>query len=191
MNRRYLFTLMLIIGYLLLSSCNGTKNKINDEKVKDSISVDLSAKPSQVEKNHKVMPFEYVNVDSVIGNYRVLYKTQDNGQIVTTYPITDGKGKDTVCYATSDIILTINKNGKNIISNRKILRDDFRSFIPEKEISNYRISNFSIKEVKNNEIVFDMSFCIPETDICYQFELIVSDNDNIKINEVIEKESDM
>lgn len=181
---------MLIVGYLL-SSCNGTKNKINDEKARDSIGVDLSVKPTQVERTHKVIHFESVNVDSVIGRYRVLYKMQDNGQLVTTYPITDGKGKDTVFYASQDIILTINKYGKNIILNRKIQRDDFRSFIPKNEISKYCISNFKITDVTTTGIKFSINFCVPDTDVCYWFELIVSDNGNVKINEVIEKESDM
>lgn len=191
MNRKYLFTLMLTVGYLLLSSCNGTKNKINNEKARDSIDVDLSVKSTQVERKHKVIPFEVINVDSVIGSYHILYKTQDNGQIVTTYPITDGKGKDTVCYASQDVLLTINKDGKNIILNRKIQRDDFRFFIPKNEISKYCISNFKITDVTSTEIKFSINFCVPDTDVCYWFELIVSDNGNVKINEVVEKESDM
>ncbi|MDO9154363.1 MAG: DUF4738 domain-containing protein [Paludibacter sp.] len=191
MNRKYLFTLMLIVEYLLLSSCNGTKNKINNEKARDSIGVGLSVKSIQVERKQKVIPFEVINVDSVIGSYHILYKTQDNGQIVTTYPITDGKGKDTVYYASQDILLTINKDGKNIILNRKIQRDDFRSFIPKNEISKYCISNFKITDITSTEVKFSINFCVPDTDVCYWFELIVSDNGNVKINEVIESESDM
>jgi hypothetical protein len=190
MDRKHLFTLTIVAGYLLFS-CNGTKNKINDENARDSIGANLSVKSVQVERKYKVIHYESVNVDSIIGNYHVLYKTQDNGQVVTTYPITYGKGKDTVCYACEDIILTIVKDDKDIVLNRKIQRDDFRAFIPEKEISNYSLSNFSIKETRNNEIAFDISFCIPETDIYYQFELIVSDNGSIKVNEIIERESDM
>jgi len=76
--------------------------------------VDLSIKPAQVGKEHRVIPFDAENVDSIIGSYHVLYKTQDNGQIVT-YPITDGKGQDTVYYACGDVILTINKDGKDIL----------------------------------------------------------------------------
>jgi len=33
------------------------KNKINDEKVRDSIGVDLSVKPTQVERKHKINTF--------------------------------------------------------------------------------------------------------------------------------------
>ena len=190
MSRKYLFALIFVVGYLL-SSCNETKNKINDENTRDTIGVDLSIKPAKVERKHKVIPFDSVNVDSIVGNYHVLYKTQDNGRVVTKYRIIDGKGKDTVYYANGDVVLTINKDGKDILLNRKIQRDDFRAFIPEKEIAKYSLSNFSIREVRDNEITFDISFCIPDTDIYYPFELVVSDNGSIKINEIIEQESDM
>ena len=190
MSRKYLLALIFVVGYLL-SSCNETKNKINDKNTRDTISVDLSIKPGQVERKHKVIPFDSVNVDSIVGNYHVLYKTQDNGRVVTKYRIIDGKGKDTVYYANGDVVLTINKDGKDILLNKKIQRNDFRTFIPEKEIVNYILSNFSIREVKDNEIAFDISFCIPDTDIYYPFEFIVSDNGSIIINEIIVEESDM
>ena len=45
--------------------------------------------------------------------------------------------------------------------------------------------------MRDNEITFDISFCIPDTDIYYPFELVVSDNGSIKNNEIIEQESDM
>ena len=82
MSRKYLLALIFVVGYLL-SSCNETKNKINDENTRDTIGVDLSIKPAKVERKHKVIPFDSVNVDSIVGNYHVLYKTQDNGQVVT------------------------------------------------------------------------------------------------------------
>jgi hypothetical protein len=85
----------------------------------------------------------------------------------------------------------INKDGKDILLNRKIQQDDFRAFIPEKEIVRYSLSYFSIREARNNEIVFEISFCVPDTDVCYWFELIVSDNGDVKINEIIVEESDM
>lgn len=190
MNNKHLFTFILMVGYLL-SSCNGRKDKINNEKARDSISVDLSFKTSQVERKNKVIHFESINIDSIVGSYHILYKMQDNGQLVTTYPITDGKGKDTVYYASQDIILTINKDGKDIILNRKIQRNDFSSFIQENEISKYCISNFEIADVTTTEIKFSINYCVPDTDVCYWFELAVSNNGNVKINEVIEKESDM
>lgn len=47
------------------------KNKINDENTRDTISVDLLANLSKWKRKHKVIPFESVNVDSIIGRYHV------------------------------------------------------------------------------------------------------------------------
>ena len=41
MNRKFLLTSIFVVVYLV-SSCRGTKNKINDENTKDSMGVDLS-----------------------------------------------------------------------------------------------------------------------------------------------------
>ena len=190
MNSKFLILWIFIVGFIAIS-CNTQQNKTPEEKVDDSISANLSEKVKMVESKQKVIHYDLFNEDSIVGSYHILYRSQENGKIVTTYPITDGKGKDTICYACQDVVLTITKNGRDILLNRKIQRDDFRAFIPEKEIVKHSLSNFSIREVRDNEITFDISFCIPDTDIYYPFELIVSDSGSIKINEIIEQESDM
>ena len=43
MNRKFLLTSIFVVVYLV-SSCSGTKNKINDENTRDSMGVDLSIK---------------------------------------------------------------------------------------------------------------------------------------------------
>jgi len=190
MNSKFLIFWLFIVGFIAIS-CNTHQKRTSGRKVDDSISANLSEKVKMIESKQKVIHYDLFNEDSIVGSYHILYRSQENGKIVTTYPITDGKGKDTVCYTCQDVVLTITKNGKDILLNRKMQRDDFEIFIPKNEISNYSLSNFSIKEVRNSETVFDISFCIPETDICYLFELIVSDNGSFKIKEVLEKESDM
>lgn len=190
MNSKFLILWLFIVGFITIS-CNTHQNKTPEGKVDKSLSLSLAEKAELVESKQKIIHYDLFNEDSVVGIYHILYRSQENGRIVTTYPVTDGKGKDTICYACQDVVLTITKNGKDILLNRKIQRDDFATFIPKNEISNYSLSNFSIKEVRNNETVFYISFCIPETDICYLFELIVSDNGSFKIKEELEKESDM
>lgn len=190
MDKKYLFIWMFIIGFIA-SSCNEIKNKTNEGKMADSVSTNRSMKVTKEDGKRKVIHYDKFNMDSIIGSYHVSYRSQENREMVTTHPITGGKGKDTVSFYCQDVFLKINKEGKGIILDRKIQRNDFKLFIPENEISNYTLSNFSIKEVRNNEIVFDISFFIPESDIYYSFELTVLDNGNLKINEVLEEESDM
>lgn len=186
MNRKYLLILILIIVYLL-SSCNETKNKIIDEKVRDSVVVDLPVKSIQEEEKHEVLHFDPVNFDTIIGSYHVLYKIQDNRQIIVKkYPGYNGEEGDRVYYADQDVMLTINKDGKNILLNKKIQRDDFRSFMPKEEMSQYGICSFFIKDVTTDGVKFSINICIPDTDLCYPFELFILDSGDIKITEEIE-----
>lgn len=191
MKKNNLLLWMFILGYIA-SSCSGAKNKKNDYKTtNDSIGVFYNANPKKKECIRHVIHYERLACDSIIGNYHILFKTIENGQVVTTYPVTDGKGRDTVYYASQDVILSIRKGGNDIVSRKTIQLNDFKTFIPKEEISKFNLSNFSIKEVRDNEIAFDLSFCIPETDIYYPFELIIFDNGNFKITEIVEDESEM
>ena len=191
MNRKYLCLSILILGYLS-SFCNNRKSESIGNKADNSITINTTAVDSvPVEKKHKIYHLETISVDSIVGNYHLSYKTQDDNQIIITYPITDGKGNDTVCYANREVILTISKDGKSILSNRKIKRADFSLYIPKSEIYKYCISNFKVTDATSDKIKFSINFCVPDSDICYWFELTITNDGNVKIKEIIEKESDM
>ncbi|MBP1618715.1 MAG: hypothetical protein H6Q14_2542 [Bacteroidetes bacterium] len=190
MNSKFIILWIFIVG-LIVISCNTHQNKTPEGKVNDSVSVNLPVKTKESENKQKVIHCEPFSMDSIIEGYHILYKSRENGKIVTTYPITDGKGKDTICYACQDVILTVTKDGKDVVLNRKIQRDDFKAFIPKNEISKYCISNFKITDVTTSNIKLSINLCIPETDICFWFDLIVSDNGDLKIKEEVEEESDM
>lgn len=104
-----------------------------------------------------------------------------------THLDTDWEGEKTTSSIHQDVVLTVTKDGKNVILNRKIQIDDFRSFIPENEIANYGFTSFGIKEVMINQITFYLNYCILDTDLCYLFELTLLDNGNLEIKEVIEE----
>jgi hypothetical protein len=106
-----------------------------------------------------------------------------------TLPITDGKGLDTVYYAGKEIELDV-KFLKNNILHKMINRELFNSYIPENEIVKYSISYFNVDKVNNTNIFFTISLCIPETDICYWFELAVSNKGDIEIKEITSDEED-
>ncbi|MFV0546050.1 MAG: hypothetical protein ACK5ND_07640, partial [Bacteroides sp.] len=67
---------------------------------------------------------------------------------------TYGEGDKTISSIHQDVILTVTKDGKDVVLNRKIQIDDFRPFIPENEIANYGFTSFGIKEVMINQITF-------------------------------------
>ncbi len=118
------------------------------------------------------------------------YVIQDNNDIIKTFPITDGKGLDTIYYAGREIILDIKYLQKNILRD-VINRYFFSSYIPKEEIEKYSISYFNLDRIDNNEkIFFTISLCVPETDICYWFELSVSNKGDIEIQDTTSDEDE-
>ena len=183
---KYLFALIPLFGYIL-TSCNSRETKIADIKIKKSVIKEMTIKPTNTKKNSRIIKLDEGNNDTIIGEYRIFYKKVDNNEIIKI----GREDKDTLYYANQEIFLTIKNGSENIVFNRKIQRNDFSSFIPKSEINNYYMSNFSINKVSLETLSFLINFCVPDTDNCYFFELIVRNDGNIKINEIIEKESDM
>ncbi|NLI36881.1 MAG: DUF4738 domain-containing protein [Bacteroidales bacterium] len=190
MNRKHLFFWIFIVG-LMETSCNIRQNKVTERKTADSVSLNVLKKDKNIKSKHKVIHYDLFSVDSIVGNYHIQYKSQENGKMIITHPITDGKGNDTIYYACQDVVLDVAKDGQKRFINKRIQIDDFRAFIPKNEISKYCISNFKMTDVTTSYIKFSINICMPETDICYWFNLIVSDSGDFNIKEFVEKESDM
>ncbi len=194
MSNKCLFAFFLSV---LLWSCNNSNNKsLPHDKdstmsvVKENSSIVVRSEKKSINRN-KIYHFDVIKVDTVAGDFHVSYKVQDDDQVITTYPITDGKGRDTAYYANREVVINVGKGGKNILSERKIRKLDFSSYIPQKEISKYCISYFKVESINSNGVTFSISFCIPDTDVCYWFEGHITNNGQIKIKEVVDEESDM
>lgn len=165
-------------------SCNSPKA---NNAVKTDVAVlsdTINAKKEEqsfVEK--PVFGSDTIKRDTTINCFYVSYIIQDNDDIIETFPIVDGKGLDTVCYAGREIILDVKYKNENILQ-KKIKRDFFNSYIPKSEIDKYSIYYFKLNRVdKGNRMFFDISLCVPETDICYWFELSISNNGDIEIKD--------
>lgn len=175
----------IIISLLTLMSCK----KPNIEKTTETDVVMLSEtintiKQEQSYHKKKVFDSDPIKRDTTINNYSVSYLIQNNKDVIATYPIIDGKGLDTVYYSGSEVLLSIEYQSDKILQ-KKINRDFFQSYIPKEEIEKYSIYYFGLDKVDNNErLVFNISVCVPETDICYWFELFVSNKGNIEIKDV-------
>jgi hypothetical protein len=194
MKRSSFYLLSLVLAMI---SCNntGTKKTSNDVVIVSSENIDTSRLNAMQKKpglQNKVYYSNPIKRDTIVSNYRISYIIQDNNEIITTYPITDGKGLDTVYYAGREIILDVKYTQGEFFLQKKINRAFFSSYIPNKEISNYSISYFNLEQIANDEkIVFSVSLCVPETDICYWFELYVSSGDTIAIKNITLEEEDM
>lgn len=183
--------LYLVIFILTLTSCNnsGAKRTQNSDTIVSSEIID-TLKQGQSFLKKKVITTNSIKRDTTVNNYDISYIIQDNDDVIKTFPITDGKGLDTVYYAGKEIVLDIKYSKENILY-KKISRDFFNSYIPKEEIEKYSISYFSLDKIDNSEkIFFTISLCVPETDICYWFELSVSNKGNIEIKDTTSDEDE-
>lgn len=173
-----------VIVPLILTSCNssGSRKEPKSDVIVPSEIID-TAKQEQPFSQNKVFRTNPIKRDTTINNCHISYVIQDNHDIIKTFPIIDGKGLDTVYYAGREIILDIKYLENNILC-KKIDRDFFNSYIPKEEIEKYSIYYFNLDRVDNSEkIFFSLSLCMPESDICYWFELSVSNKGDIEIKD--------
>ena len=178
-------SLYIVVFILTLTSCNnlGDKRTGSNDAITSSEIID-TLKQEQSFFKKKVFTTNSIKRDTLVNNYDISYIIQDNEDIIQTFPIIDGKGLDTLYHAGKEVILDI-KYSKEDILYKKIGRDFFNSYIPEEEIEQYSISYFSLGKVDNSEkIFFTISLCHPDTDICYWFELSVSNKGNIEIKDI-------
>ena len=185
--KRFYFYLMILVVFV--TSCNNSETKkvatSNITVSKDTVDT-IMAKPEQKQPlvNDTIIYESPIHVDTIINKYHISYTVQDNDEVI----ITNGG----TVFAGREVLLEIKYDGKNIL-NRKIDRTDFSSYIPSKEIKNYSIYYFGLERVeKDNTLTFEVSVCIPDTDISYEFELNVSSNGSIQTKEIyLEIEEDM
>ena len=179
-----------VVFFQALISCNssGTKKTFKNDEIVSPDTIDKTKQEHSFFLK-RVLGSNPFKRDTTINNYYVSYIIHDNDDVIMTLPITDGKGLDTVYYAGKEIDLDV-KFLKNNILHKMINRELFNSYIPENEIVKYSISYFNVDKVNNKNIYFTISLCIPETDICYWFELAVSNKGDIEIKEITSDEED-
>lgn len=181
MKRIYFY---LVFLFLTLTFCNSPEaKKTHKHDIIVPYDTINTTKRAQSFLKKKVLSSSPIRRDTTINNYYVSYIIQDNEDVIKTLPVTDGKGLDTVYYAGREVILNIEYLKDNVL-HEKINRLFFNSYIPKEEIEKYSISYFNLDRVDNNErFFFTISLCVPETDICYWFELSISNKGNIEIKD--------
>ena len=175
MNRIFFLILSFTICNTLVFCKQQNKEVDSEQKV-----VQLEKK-QVVKSNLKEIHKDDIIVDTLISNFNVKYSIKSSNDLVTTYPISDGKGQDTIYYADRNINLSVSFNNKNLYNNKELDKSDFN--FGEKE--RYYLNYFRIQQITSTLAIFKVSFCMPDTDICYEFELNISKKGKVEINEVI------
>ncbi|RHO50383.1 DUF4738 domain-containing protein [Tannerella sp. AM09-19] len=63
--------------------------------------------------------------------------------------------------------------------------------ISKEKIAKYSICSCNVDSVdKNERIFFNINLCMPDTDICYWFELSISNKGNIEIKDTTSDEDE-
>ena len=196
MKIRYFYLISLLV---VIVSCNNlgkkqahSENNVSVESI-DTLGVDgaveevdtptiniVKERSMQKKERHA---FEGEKQDTVINNIHISYTIQDNDEIITT---TYRTGKlDTLFYPGTEVILDVKYPQEDVVY-KKIDRTFFALYIPRTEMTKYSVSYFKLVRVNNNELIFSVSLCMPDSDVCYWFELFVTNTDDIKIKEIIE-----
>ena len=202
MKTRYFYLISLLV---VIVSCNNlgkkqahSENNVSVKKVDtlkadgnvekiDTPTINIVKERSMQKKERHA--FEGEKQDTVINNIHISYTIQDNDEIITT---TYRTGKlDTLFYPGTEVILDVKYPQEDVVY-KKIDRTFFASYIPSTEMTKYSVSYFKLVGVNNNELIFSISLCMPDSDVCYWFDLYVTNTDDIKIKEIIEDyDSDM
>jgi phosphoribosylaminoimidazolecarboxamide formyltransferase/IMP cyclohydrolase len=179
----------LVVLSLTLTFCNSpeAKKTYKSDRIVSSDTINTTKQEQSLRKK-EVISSDPIRKDTSINKYHISYYIQDNDDIIKTFPIVYGKGSDTVYYAEREVLLNIEYLKDNIL-HKKINKDFFKSYIPKEEIGKYHISYFNLDSVNKNEtIFFNIVLCMPDTDICYWFELSISNKGDIEIEEIYEDE---
>ena len=176
---RFFYILLLGI-FALFSVCHKESAKRNQD-LKKNMGIHTFYSNQEFHKIKKyIYPIEIV--DSIIGDYQISYKYLINANELIPSSYTIEQTGDTLYYAETDILLCLKKNDV-IYFSKKISKTDFCPFLEKKDIPRYSINKMLIEEIKNDSVSLFVNLCIPDTDICYDFIVIIRDDGSMNIKE--------
>lgn len=180
-------TLFIVILSMIGQSCNNhSPNTAQSNISKDTL--DIMVKQNKFKPCEKIYLYDSKTVDTIMEGYHISYVSRDNDSIVISSIANENK-IDTSYYACRDIILTIEHEHDS--SHVIITRSMFAPFIPEEELDKYYINKFNIESVGNTGVTFYSNVCIPETDLCYFFQILISSKGNVQITDITPEEDEL
>lgn len=126
----------------------------------DSTSFQVDTQFIHKERGHKfdsIIRSPPFLVDTVLHQFHLLYKMQDNDGVVVT---------DHYAIADRSIVLSVERAGKSLISNKEIRKQDFDSIIPREFFDKVQLHAGFIWEHNDENIVILINICVPDTDLC-------------------------
>lgn len=153
--------LLVFTFAILFISCISNSRKINNTNEKrDSNTQNVGSLTMQSrDKNmaDSILHSPPVTEDTIVHPFHITYTIHDNDDIVFTDR-----------YATADrsLILSVNRAGKSLVSNKEIRKQNFDSIIPQGFIDKAQLYAGIIWNYDNTHVEILINICIPDTDIC-------------------------
>lgn len=153
---------LLLLYLLFICSC-GSPNRKQVEIQNSSIDRIDSLMANEIIK--------YNVVDTVINDYSINHYTFDTTDSIPLNIVSEDN--DTLLFASSNIVLCI-KEQLDTIFYTEFSRYDFSEYIVDDEIQRYSLVGLWFVGMNENEFIFNTNLCIPDTDLCYDFNIIIS-----------------
>lgn len=171
----FLFGVLCFVQLSCKNKSSDVKHTIDTVYVIDSMfkDIDFVKLPSNV----MVWRHNIEKVDTVIQGYSILFLLKDDGSFIF---VEKNKYKAVIALEREVILKIENKPiGMNV--NKIIQKSDFSEYIPKEELKKYILQSFWIKVANSQGVVLYINFCLPDTDICYMFELHFNNKGEMKI----------
>ncbi|HOB27447.1 MAG TPA: DUF4738 domain-containing protein [Bacteroidales bacterium] len=120
-------------------------------------------------------------LDTIINNYKIhFYAIKDTGY--TVKKVLFKNTLDIENYKNFKIFIEIKKDS-NIIYHQYLNKDTFITIL-KGDLQKMHLNNFRFRGFENDIFKFEISFCIPDTDICYFIAIHINTSGNMKFEEI-------
>ena len=125
----------------------------------------------------------YHVMDTVIDKYTINYYSSDVEEFILQEVQYENGMMDTISFPCRNITLSI-KNENDLLFQKEFSRNDFSEFFSPTDLKDFAIHRLWSYGIKNDKLFFEINLCIPDSDACVDFEIVINEDGNYDINEI-------
>ena len=174
---------MKVLLFLFMLCCTlscSTKSNRNEYhmEITDSINIFESEKVEKLTEKSI-----YHVMDTVIDKYTINYYSSDVEEFILQEVQYENGMMDTISFPCRNITLSI-KNENDLLFQKEFSRNDFSEFFSPTDLKDFAIHRLWSYGIKNDKLFFEINLCIPDSDACVAFEIVINEDGNYDINEI-------
>lgn len=175
--------MMKVLFFLFMLCCTlscSTKSNRDEYHVEiaDSVIMFESQKVEKIAKNDI-----YHVVDTVIGKYAINYYSSDVKELILQEVQYENGMIDTISFPCRNITLSV-KYGTDLLFQKEFSRNDFSDFFSPNDLKDFAIHRLWFCGIKNGKLFFKINLCVPDSDACVDFEIVIDENGDCDIDEI-------